>query len=263
MKLISLMYHDVVGPEGFESSGFAGGDAHIYKLTRERFDRHMAALSATAPFPGLVTDVLARPADGTPCVVLTFDDGGVGALRHAAPALEAHGWRGHFFVTTDRIGQPGFVTEADVRELAARGHAIGSHTRTHPPRISHLPEPQIRAEWLDSVRRLADLVGDRIRTGSVPAGFYSDRVADAAADAGIEVLFTSEPTAAVARRGRCTILGRYAIMRDDDADVPQALARDSWLPQARQAALWKAKKAVKAIGGERWLAFRRRVLADR
>jgi len=32
MKVISLLYHDVVSPGAFDASGFSGGDAHIYKL---------------------------------------------------------------------------------------------------------------------------------------------------------------------------------------------------------------------------------------
>src|ERR1039458_5638385 len=31
--------------------------------------------------------------------------------------LEDRGWRGHFFITTDRIGTPGFLTESELRDL--------------------------------------------------------------------------------------------------------------------------------------------------
>ena len=41
-------------------------------------------------------------------VLLTFDDGGKSAVR-IADLLEEQGWRGHFFITTAMIGEPGFV----------------------------------------------------------------------------------------------------------------------------------------------------------
>ncbi len=260
MKLISLMYHDVVGPEGFAASGFPGGDADIYKLRRYDFEQHVAAL-ATVARPTTVFDALEHETDAA--VLLTFDDGGVSALTHIAPVLEANGARGHFFIPTDWLGRPGFLDDAGVRELAVRGHIIGSHSCSHPPRISHLPTAALEAEWRDSVQRLEDILGAPVRTGSVPAGFYSPAVADAAHTAGIEVLFTSAPSAHVRRHGGVTILGRFTLMRDDPAALARAFAEDRWLPQARQAALWNAKQVVKAVGGEHWLRFRRRVLASR
>ena len=51
MKAISLLYHDVVMPGQFDSSGFAGGDADIYKFARPEFERHLEAI-AQAPRRG-------------------------------------------------------------------------------------------------------------------------------------------------------------------------------------------------------------------
>lgn len=262
MRIVSLLYHDVVANEEFSSSGFRGGDADIYKLRREAFDAHLAAVSAVAH--PTATDV-ERVLGGTPerAVLFTFDDGGVGAIRDAAPALEARGWRGLFYIATDWIGRAGFLDAAQIRELHRNGHAIGSHSCSHPTRMSHLPPAQMRAEWRDSVRRLEDLLGAPVRTASVPAGFYSRRVADAAFEGGVTILFNSEPTAAVRRVGGCTVLGRFSIMRDDPPALPGALAAGRLAPQLRQAAFWNAKKVVKAVGGEYWLAFRRSVLAGR
>ena len=48
MKAISLLYHDVVMPGHFDSSGFTGGDADIYKFARPEFERHLEAI-AQAP----------------------------------------------------------------------------------------------------------------------------------------------------------------------------------------------------------------------
>ena len=53
MKVVALMYHDVVPAGHEESSGFAGADAARYKLTPEQFDAHLHAIRArVARAPG-------------------------------------------------------------------------------------------------------------------------------------------------------------------------------------------------------------------
>src|SRR5215468_3611624 len=98
MKARAIMYHDVVENGDFASSGFPGEGAHVYKLRREDFERHLAAI-------------------GDLDVALTFDDGGVSFYHPIADLLEARGRRGAFFITTDRIGTPGFLTGEQIREL--------------------------------------------------------------------------------------------------------------------------------------------------
>jgi len=46
----------------------------------------------------------------------------------AVALLEARGFSGHFFVTANFIGTRGFVGRGDIRELARRGHVVGSHS---------------------------------------------------------------------------------------------------------------------------------------
>jgi peptidoglycan/xylan/chitin deacetylase (PgdA/CDA1 family) len=261
VRIASLLYHDVVGGEDYSASGFPGGDADIYKLRRAAFEAHVDAVSAVARPTTSVESVLAEAPDRA--VLFTFDDGGVGAIHHAAPLLEARGWRGVFFVATDWIGRPGFLDADQIRELHARGHSIGSHSCSHPMRMSHLPIDRMRAEWRDSVHRLEDVLGAPVRTASVPAGFYSAQVGDAAFEAGVTVVFNSEPTEAVRRVGDRMVLGRFKIMRDSPPALAAALAAGRLMPRLRQAIFWNAKKVVKAVGGEYWLAFRRSVLAGR
>ncbi len=262
MRITALLYHDVVDPDAFGTSGFAGGDADIYKLSQHEFRRHYEAVADVA-VPSPPIEQLLRAPDRAHAVLFTFDDGGSGAIRHTAPTLESRGWRGLFFVPTDMIGRDGFMHDADLRELYGRGHVIGSHSRSHPMRMSSLPSHRIAAEWRDSRLRLEDVLGAPVRTGSVPAGFYSRRVAELAFESGLTVLFTSEPTSRVRQVAGGAVVGRFSIMRDDPPALPRAFALERRMPAWRQAAFWNAKKVVKAVGGERWLAFRRRVLAGR
>ena len=190
MRAITLTYHDVVEAGRFGDSGFSGGDADRYKLDRDVFEAHLDAIQAAAPSaPITIPQLLAAGAASPHPVLLSFDDGGASASTIAA-LLERRGWRGHFFVPTDFIGQPAFLSAGEVRELDRRGHVIGSHSASHPLRISHLAPEQIAEEWLRSAGVLGDILGHPVETASVPGGFYSPTVARLAARAGIRVSST-------------------------------------------------------------------------
>ncbi len=239
-----LMYHDLVAASDDDASGFPGTDAARYKVAPELFEAHLRALDA-AHLPS--------------APVLTFDDGGGSALR-AADALERYGWRGWFFVTTDRIGARGFLDAAAIRGLHQRGHIVGSHPCSHPLRMAHGSAAWLLREWRDSCAALADIVGEAIGAASVPGGDFGRNVAAAAEQAGLTVLFTSEPTRRLRRFGALTIRGRYTIYRWTAAATAAGLAAGSPLPCGTQAMLWAAKKVTKRIGGAKYLKLRRLLL---
>ena len=246
---ISIMYHDVVANGDIRSSGFAGAGADIYKLDRDEFARHLDGIHAS---PIRTSDEWTQPRP----VFLTFDDGGESAHSNIAPMLEQRGWRGHFFITTDRIGTPGFVQREQIRDLDARGHIIGTHSCSHPARISSCTAAELRHEWEDSSAILAELTGKPITVASVPGGFYSNAVGEAAARAGIRVLFTSEPTTRVAREGDCLLLGRYGVWRGMPPSTSSRLASGAFLPRWRQSVWWQVKKAAKALPGDPYAKLR-------
>src|SRR2546423_11100947 len=146
MRARSIMYHDVVENGDFASSGFPGEGANVYKLRREDFVRHLDAIGDVSCAVTTIRN-LSLP---TP-VLLTFDDGGASFHHPIADLLEAHGWRGHFFITTERIGTPGFLGDAEVRDLHRRGHIIGSHSATHPTRMAALTRAALDREWNTSL----------------------------------------------------------------------------------------------------------------
>jgi hypothetical protein len=247
----ALMYHDIVAAGDEDSSGFPGRDAALYKVTPESFAAHMDALQRA--FPAAVADP-ARPAP-----LITFDDGGKSAMA-AADRLEQGGRIGYFFVTTNYIGTRGFLAEDQLRELAGRGHVIGSHSCSHPLRMGHCPARQLLDEWSRSRSTLCDAIGADVRVASVPGGDFAPAVAEAAAQAGITQLFTSEPTAGSRSAYGLTLVGRFTIQKWTTAPTAAALAAGEWLPCARQAMMWNAKKLTKRLGGERYLQIRRLLL---
>jgi peptidoglycan/xylan/chitin deacetylase (PgdA/CDA1 family) len=271
----ALMYHDVVPAGADDSSGFPGRDAAIYKITPERFESHLqelVRLKADTTYERsrgtyqrsrsvrLKPDATHDPPDATSDQPdLTLDDGGVSAMR-AADLLEQYGMRGHFFITSNYVSAPGFLTPAHIRDLQRRGHTIGSHSCSHPLRMGHCPWTRLVDEWTASRDLISAIVGEPTTTASIPGGDYAPAVAEAAALAGYTTLFTSEPTARTRRVSGLALRGRFTIQRSTDRRTVAGLASGAWLPCTLQAVGWNAKKLGKQLAGERYLWLRQLLL---
>jgi peptidoglycan/xylan/chitin deacetylase (PgdA/CDA1 family) len=249
MRAISLLFHDVYVTDPAES-GFVSDAANRYKLSVADFEAQLAGIArARMDAPSVrVSPVSGKAEQQGPPYAITFDDGGVSYSTLIADRLESRGWRGHCFVTTDCIGRSGFLDAAQIRELHARGHVIGSHSASHPARFSACSFEQMVREWRDSRARLEDLLGDAVTVASVPGGYFSAAVARAAAEAGLTVLFNSEPVTAIGVEP-ITVIGRFTIRHGDAPDAAmRLLAPAAW---ARSAAWlnWNAKGVIKPLLG--------------
>jgi peptidoglycan/xylan/chitin deacetylase (PgdA/CDA1 family) len=251
----TLMYHDVATRAQRETVGFPGPLAARYKLEPDSFEAHLQALAAT----GLRVGTL-NAGESAPQLALTFDDGG-GSAMLAADALERHGWRGHFFVTSGRIGTPGFLAAEELRELHRRGHVVGSHSHTHPTYMGRLAPDELEREWAQSRAAIGEILGAPPRMASVPGGYLSKTVITQAAATGYELLFSSEPTAHVTH-GALVVRGRYTIWATTPPRVAAAYANGERLACGRLWLEWNAKKLAKR-GSPAAYELLRRVRASR
>jgi len=230
----------------------------VYTITAESFGMHLRMIRLAAG-AGRVCAVTADGEHAAQRLYFTFDDGAACAATRIAPELERYGWPGHFFVTTDWIGRPGFLTPAQIRGMHRRGHIVGSHSCSHPERMSHLSWEELTREWSHSCALLSDIIGRPVAAASLAGGYYSPLVARAAAACGIKVLFTSEPTTARWNVDGCLVLGRYTVRRSTPARTVAAIAAGAMLPRFEQALAWAAKKAVKRVTGTHYDALRKRM----
>ncbi len=170
MRVVCLLYHDVVESNNWDSSGFTGPGTARYKLSRGEFAAHLGAIAnVRGDAPHRAHDLLKPSAAPFP-FLLTFDDGGGSASTCIAGLLQEHGWCGHFFVTAGKIGERGFLTRSQIREIRSNGHIIGSHSFSHPVRMSQCSREQLLQEWTTSVQILSDILGEQVDTASVPGG---------------------------------------------------------------------------------------------
>jgi hypothetical protein len=107
----------------------------------------------------------------------------------------------------------------------------------------------MREEWARSRMVLEDLLGHKVEIASVPGGYYSRRVARSARDAGLRVVFTSEPITASHDEAGTLVIGRFTLRRGHPTDRAGLLAhREPWA-RYQEWASWRAKGLVKPLLG--------------
>lgn len=244
MKQIVLMYHDVYRDSPSES-GFQNATAIKYKVNADSFEEHVAAI-----------DSYMREHKLSPRTVeFTFDDGGVSFLNIVAPILEKYGFRGKFYISTGYIGSKGFLNADQIRELNNRGHIIGSHSHSHPERMSAMSVADINNEWRISQGLLAEVLGTTPTYASIPNGYQSKDVLNAMTSAGISVIDTSATTTRQSKFNNATVRGRYAIT--DDTTVEEVIQLiSSPMCRFKKSVRWQVLSVSKKILGDSYLKIR-------
>ena len=251
MLPVSLLFHDVFISDPSES-GFNSPGANRYKLSLRAFKAQMSGLPRRSvrrrsPEPEeLWQDA---KADARDAVRLTFDDGGVSFYTIVADMLEARGMRAYCFVTTNFIGHRGFLDVEQIRELDVRGHVIGAHSASHPSRFSALSRAGMLREWVESRKRLEDVLGHTVTTGSVPGGYFSREVGRAAAESGLSLLFNSEPVRSERAIDGCVIAGRFVVRAGAPPEFARRIVHGEPWARSKEWAAWNAKALVKPLLG--------------
>ena len=124
-------------------------------------------------------------------VRITFDDGNHSDLEYALPALRRRGLKATFFVVAGRLGAPGFLDQAGVRELAAEGMAIGCHGMRHRS-WRRLGEHALWEELVDARRLLEQVVERPVTEAACPFGLYDRRVLHWLRRSGYGRIYTSD-----------------------------------------------------------------------
>jgi len=253
LPLPVLMYHSVGGalPERLRD----------LSVPAHRLDEQLGALAdADYALVGL-TEALARHARGDRVVGLTFDDGYTDFVDAALEVLARHDARSTLYVPTRHLGghatwlpDGGHLAILDgeaVREVADRGHEIGSHGAVHVP-LDVLPGAQAAAQLRESRRVLEDVVARRVESFCYPHGYHSRRLREQVRRAGY--------TNACAIGHRTSPAGEdpWAVSRllvGPDHDGPAVLRL------VQEGGPRGAVPALKRLAGPAWRATRRTALA--
>ena len=171
-------------------------------VTPETLGEQLESLARRGYRSGTFSEAItAPPRDKT--VVITFDDAFLSVYRHARPVLDRLGMVATLFAPTSFIDSdapmswPGvshYAASADademlpmrwsqIRELAAAGWEIGSHTCTHP-RLTRLDDDRLESELVRSREICERQLEMECTSIAYPYGDADDRVLAAARAAG-------------------------------------------------------------------------------
>ncbi|MER3408615.1 MAG: hypothetical protein C4306_00570 [Thermoleophilia bacterium] len=176
---------------------------HSLSVPGQEIANHVSWFLKKGYRPGKGEDVIS----GTGRVLhITFDDAFV-SVAQALPLLEDLGVRATVFVCSGLADQgreldvPELAHEAEthpeelrtldweaLRELAERGHAIGSHTITHP-HLSRLSDEEIERELYLSKAQIEQEIGRPCLFLAYPYGDHDARVREVARRAGYLAAF--------------------------------------------------------------------------
>jgi peptidoglycan/xylan/chitin deacetylase (PgdA/CDA1 family) len=177
---------------------------------------------------------------GWPSARISFDDGNASDVQAGLPALQERGLTAQFFVLAGRLGRPGSLTAGDVRELASRGMAIGTHGMSH--RSWRAMAAATRHEELVEARQLIEDAADRAVTeAACPMGRYDRHLLSALRQLGYQRVYTSDRRAARLDRW---LQPRFSVRRDDTPESLRAglLGRPGPARRARQTMVGAVKR---------------------
>jgi peptidoglycan/xylan/chitin deacetylase (PgdA/CDA1 family) len=189
-----LAYHRLLSRAGAREARVRD-DEPMWVCYDDTFAAQMAELARAGFTPIDLDDYVAIRSGALPRperpIAITFDDGYASNHALAFPVLRAHGFTATIFVALEPDahtrrqveGIDGFLDEAQLRELAAGGISIQSHSVTHRP-LSELDDAEIRFELTESRRRLEAITGRPVRHFCVPRAGGDERVRRLVREAG-------------------------------------------------------------------------------
>ncbi len=259
-RVTVLMYHRL-------GSGRLPGreeGEEVYAVTPESFEGHLDALAEARTRvidPEELYSAPGRPRGGAgPAVCLTFDDGNRSDYSVGLPALRRRGWQALFFVVPAWMGEPGYLSWPEVRELRREGMGIGAHGFDHTW-FARLDDSAIRCQLREARRQLEGELGAAPAALSLPGGSGGRRAVRLAREEGFVLVATSDPRLARPDAGVAP-LPRFALRRGDSPETVRGLAEQHLAVVGRWRARHRLLHSLRAVLGEglyarvrgRWVA---------
>lgn len=249
MTTLILNYHAI--------SDAGGGLDNPHHLPRRALEAQLARIRESGK-PAVSWRQLEQRDDSSKLgVAFTFDDGYRSDLD-AAALLARHGFDGLFFVSTSRIGAPGYLDRNEVIALQKSGMGIGSHAHHHE-HMTLRTGAALDAEFRQSKSILEELLQVPVEHFSFPGGAYDDRVVDAGRRCGFKYFYTSDWGVNGPRQRADGLFRRMSIINTQGpADIDALLAQRG--RYRRQLAFWAKELGKKVLSEERYSRLRRAVL---
>jgi peptidoglycan/xylan/chitin deacetylase (PgdA/CDA1 family) len=187
----------------------------------DKFDEELRLLhdwGYTAISTSLLVQAITQGASLPPHpIIFTFDDANEDNYTNAFPIMKKYGFTGVLYLPYDYIGINGYLTVDQIKEMAAAGWEIGSHTLSHPIDFLFLDSPQLRSEIVDSRKRLEALLDLPVLTFAYPFGDVGNSSIDYVKFAGYIAAMGATGFTADQGKGNLFLLQRCEIKGSEDA----------------------------------------------
>ncbi|GIF26992.1 peptidoglycan/xylan/chitin deacetylase (PgdA/CDA1 family) [Actinoplanes tereljensis] len=208
-----LLYHSIT-PTGAESRDpFAVSEAGF------REDMEAVQASGRVPLTARQLGACLRGEQPLPehAIALTFDDGFADFADVALPILDKLSLSSTLFMTTGYFDQPGMLSPAALRDIAADASLeIGAHSVTHP-HLDLLDASKQLKEAVDSRKHLEDLLGMTVDSFAYPHGSHSRRTRSAIAEAGY-INAHAVKNAISHQTDDCLAVARFTVVTDTERE---------------------------------------------
>lgn len=156
-----LLYHRV-----------SEGTASRYRLSPTAFRQQMAKLAEWGYTSVTISQLVDAIATGSKLpakpVVISFDDGYRDLYEVVFPIMQEYGFVGTAYIIMRTLDTQGEIQSSELKEMAAAGWEIGSHSYSH--NILEKSTLGYQKEFEGSRQALEEKIGVKIRTFSYPYG---------------------------------------------------------------------------------------------
>jgi peptidoglycan/xylan/chitin deacetylase (PgdA/CDA1 family) len=207
-KLFRLLFSGVCEPAVLIYHRITPGVAPGSGLSVQAFEEHLRIIDRLKLKVAPLKQIVSNDHVGDH-VFLTFDDGTVDFIDLAWPVIRRFNFSVTLFIVTEKIGQPGYLTSAQLKELSLSGLvSIGSHTVSHRYLPGLTPE-DIEFELARSKVSLQDLLGTEVEFLAYPWGGFNAQVKEAAKRSGYLAAFSTNQEL----KGASKVDGRFCLKR--------------------------------------------------
>lgn len=178
-----LIYHSI---RPYRTADLGG--VRKYVTTPQALDEEFAYLKENGYSSIDFDDLVKRLQSGTSLppkpVIICFDDGPETQYTYALPLLKKYSYTATFFLFTNAIGRPHYLSWDQVLDLSAQGMQIGCHSRFHPYLTRISSEKELWDEIVGAKERLEAHLGKPVNEYAYPFGQYNEHIVELVRKAG-------------------------------------------------------------------------------
>jgi peptidoglycan/xylan/chitin deacetylase (PgdA/CDA1 family) len=179
----------------------ASDKAGSITISPSLFSRHMKMLHDSGYHTILPADLYECHTNGkrlpAKSIMITFDDNSTGQFTNALPVMDQYQFKAVFFVMTVAVGKKGYLSAAQIQQMARQGHEIGLHTWDHH-NVTHYTPADWPVQLYKPRQQLEKITGQPVQFFAFPYGAWNDTAVNRLRQSGFKLAFILHTKASTA-----------------------------------------------------------------